>query len=252
MIRLIVSGIGGRMGSLIAQLAKKDPEIDLVAGIEQPGHSEFPSDLESVIGKADVLIDFSTPEATMEHLKIAAKHKKAIVIGTTGLTEQQIAEIDKIVKQVPCVISPNMSIGVNLMFDIAHEITKNVPNYDVEIIEAHHRNKKDAPSGTAKRLAESICNAANCSIEKTAVYGRHGVTGVRPLDQIGIHAIRAGDIVGDHTVMWAGPGEVIELTHRALSRETFANGAIQAAKFAVKVKPGKYSMQDVLKETRNK
>lgn len=245
---IIISGIAGRMGSLIAELAKKDPEIDLVGGIEQSDNPDYPSDLESIIKKADVLIDFSTPDSTIDHIKTVLKHKKAIVVGTTGFTIEQLKEIDRIAEKIPCVISPNMSPGVNLMFDIAKEITKKVPNYDIEITEAHHRNKKDAPSGTAKKLADSICEGANLSIEKAAIYGRQGITGIRPLGQIGIHAIRAGDIVGDHTVVWAGPGEVIELTHRALSRTTFANGSLKAAKFAASAKPGKYSMKEVLQK----
>ncbi len=228
MINIIISGISGRMGSLIAELAKKDPELKLVAGIEKPGDPNYPPDLESIIDKADVLIDFSTPEATLEHLKIAHRHKKAVVIGTTGFTKEQTEAMDKLTGEIPCVMSPNMSPGVNLMFDVASEISKRLPNYDIDIIESHHRNKKDAPSGTAKRLAEGIC-------------------AVRPLGQIDIHAIRAGDIVGEHTVIWAGPGEVLELTHRALSRTTFASGAIKAAKFAAKAKAGKYNMQEVLK-----
>lgn len=228
MINIIISGICGRMGSLIAELARKDPELQIVGGVEKPGNPEFPSDLEKIIDKADVLIDFSTPEATLEHLRIAHRYKKAIVIGTTGFAKEQVDEIDRLTKEIPCVISPNMSPGVNLMFDITSEITKKLPNYDIAIIESHHRNKKDAPSGTAKKLAE-------------------GITTVRPLGQIDIHAIRAGDIVGEHTVVWAGPGEVLELTHRALSRVTFASGAIKAAKFVARAKPGKYSMNDVLK-----
>lgn len=246
MIKIIISGIAGRMGSLIAELAKKDPEIKLLGGIEKPGNPDFPSDLEPIIDKADVLIDFSTPTATLERLRIVQKHKKAVVIGTTGFTKEQIEEIDKITKDIPCVFSPNMSPGVNLMFDIAGEISKNLPNYDIEITESHHRNKKDAPSGTAKKLAEKICEATNAPVDKNAIYGRQGITGERPLGQIGIHAIRAGDIVGEHTVIWAGPGEVLELTHRALSRVTFASGALKAAKFIAKAKPGKYSMNDVL------
>lgn len=247
MIKIIISGIAGRMGSLIAELAKKDTELEIVGGIEQPGNPLYPSDLEPIIDKSDVLIDFSAPSATLEHLRIANKHKKATVIGTTGFTKDQIKEIDRIAKNIPCVISPNMSPGVNLLFNLACEITKNLPNYDIEITESHHKNKKDAPSGTAKKLAEKICSALNTSVEKTAIYGRQGNIGERPLGQIGIHAIRAGDIVGEHTVIWAGPGEVVELTHRALSRATFASGAIRAAKFAAKAKAGKYDMGDVLK-----
>lgn len=246
MINIIISGICGRMGTIIADLIKKDPDLKLTGGIEKPGNPEYPSSLEKIVDQADVIIDFSTPEATLEHLRIAHKHKKAMVIGTTGFTKEQIQEIDRLTEEIPCVISPNMSPGVNLMFDIAGEITKHLPGYDIEIIESHHRNKKDAPSGTARKLAEKICEANNLSVEKSAIYGRHGITGERSLDQIGIHAIRAGDIVGEHTTIWAGPGEVLELTHRALSRTTFASGAIKAAKFIVKAKPGKYNIDEVL------
>jgi 4-hydroxy-tetrahydrodipicolinate reductase len=252
MINIVISGIAGRMGSLIAELANKDPEINLIGGIDDPSCTKFPKDLEPLIDKCNVVIDFSTPEATIEHLKIVHLHKKAIVIGTTGFNKQQLEFIDKLSKDIPCVISPNMSVGVNLLFSIVQEITKHLPNYDIEITESHHKNKKDAPSGTAKKLAESICNALDVSLSKTAVYGRQGITGERPLGQIGIHAIRAGDIVGDHTIMWAGPGEVIELSHRALSRTTFANGAILAAKFLAKSGPGKYNMQDALKQKIDK
>lgn len=229
MTKIIISGIAGRMGSLIADLAKNDPEIELVGGVEKEGHRKFPDQLEPIIGKADVVIDFSTPHATLEHLKIAQKHKKAVVIGTTGFSSEQNKEIDKFIKGIACVISPNMSPGVNLVFDIVGKISNQLQKgYDIEIIESHHRYKKDAPSGTAKRLAGNICKST----------GR---------TKIPTHAVRAGEIVGEHTVIWAGPGEVIELTHRALSRTTFALGAIMAAKFAAHTKPGKYSMQDVLK-----
>lgn len=246
MINIIISGIAGRMGSAIAELAKKDPELVLLGGLEKKGDKQYPSELEPIITKADVLIDFSSPEAAIEHLRIVQKYKKSAVIGTTGFTDLQIEEIDRIAKDIPCVISPNMSPGVNLMFEIASLITKHLSNYDIEIMEKHHRNKKDAPSGTAKKLAEKICESVNTSLEKKTIYGRSGITGARPQGQIGIHAIRAGDIVGDHTIIWAGPGEVLELTHRALSRVTFASGALNAAKFIAKAKPGKYSMEDVL------
>ena len=228
MTEIIISGIDGRMGSLIAEIAKKDPEIELIGGVEKEGHPEFPSQLEPIIDKTDVLVEFTTPEATLEHLKIAQKHKKSIVIGTTGFTPEQYKEIDKLIEGIACLISPNMSPGVNLMFNLVSEISKRLGNgYDIEIIESHHRYKKDAPSGTAKRLVENICKATGHN-------------------QIPTHSIRAGEIVGEHTAIWAGPGEVIELTHCALSRTTFANGAIQAAKFVARAKPGKYSMHDVL------
>lgn len=245
--KIIISGIAGRMGTLIAQLAKDDQEIELIGGIEQTGHPEYGNDLEKIIDQADVLIDFSTPAATLAHLKIAQAHKRAVVIGTTGFDKEQLQEIDKFSNGIACVFSPNMSVGVNLMFEFACLMGKKIPkNYEVEIIEAHHHNKKDAPSGTAKKLAEKVAEAGGKNLAKDAVYGRQGITGARPQNEIGIHAIRAGDIVGEHTILWAGPGEVIELTHRALSRSTFASGALTAAKFAARAKPGKYSMKDVL------
>lgn len=228
MTKIIISGIAGRMGSLIAELAEKDPEIKLIAGIEKEGHPSFKHKLEPIIDKADVLIEFTNPSVTLEHLKIAQKHKKAAVIGTTGFTQAQYNELDKLTKGIACIISPNMSPGVNLMFNLVSEISSQLGNgYDIEIVESHHRHKKDAPSGTAKKIAENICKSS----------GR---------TKIPTHAIRAGEIVGEHTVIWAGKGEVIELTHTALSRSTFANGAILAVKFAAGAKPGKYSMHDVL------
>lgn len=230
MVKVMISGIAGRMGSLIAKLAKNDPEIELVGGVEKEGHPEFGSRLEEIMDKADVLIEFTTPETTLEHLKIVQKHKKSIVIGTTGFTPAQYKEIDKLTEGISCVLSPNMSPGVNLMFDLVGKISSRLQkDYDIEIVESHHHHKKDAPSGTAKRIAENICKSTGRS-------------------KVPTHAIRAGEIVGEHTIIWAGPGEVLELTHRALSRATFASGAIAAAKFAARAKPGKYSMHDVLQK----
>lgn len=249
--KIIISGIAGRVGSLIAELTNNDPEIVLVGGIEQQGHPKYSHELEPIIDKADVLIDFSSPEAALEHLKIAKDHKKNVVIGVTGLNKEQLQQMDKLIDGIACVFSPNMSIGVNLMFGFASEMSKQIPkNYDIEIIESHHHNKKDAPSGTAKKLAEKIAQATGKNLDQDAVYGRQGITGARSQNEIGIHAIRAGDIVGEHTILWAGPGEVIELKHRALSRATFASGALTAAKFVAKAKPGKYNMLDVLKNTK--
>lgn len=229
MVKIIISGIAGRMGSLIRDIATKDPEVELTGGIEKEGHSEFTNDLSSIIDKADVLIEFATPEAAIQHLKIAQTHKKAVVIGTTGFTKDQLKEIDKYRKGIACVISPNMSPGVNLVFDLVSTISKKLgKDYDIEITESHHHHKKDAPSGTAKKIAENICNAT----------GRN---------KIPTHAIRAGEIIGEHTILWAGPGEVLLLSHHALSRTTFASGAVYAAKFASHAEPGKYSMQDILK-----
>jgi len=228
MVKIIVCGAAGRMGSLISSIAKKSPEIELAAQIEKEGSPIFPHNLESFIDKANVVIDFTTPSSALEHLKIAQKHKKAVVIGTTGFSPAQIKELDKFSEGIPCVVSPNMSPGVNLLFELAPQISKKLGNgYDIDITEAHHRYKKDAPSGTAKEIAKYIQAATG----KT---------------EIPTHSIRAGEIVGQHTIIWAGPGEVIELTHHALSRTTFANGALQAARFAAGAKPGRYDMLDVL------
>ena len=250
MIKIIICGIKGRMGRLIAQLADNDKNIKLVGGTEKPGDREYPDKLETIIEKADVVIDFTTPSLSIENLKTAAARKKAAVIGTTGFTEQQLTEIDKISREIPCVCSPNMSTGVNLMFNLVSRISEKLPDYDIEIIEKHHRRKKDAPSGTAKKIADNISKTLNLSPDKSCVHGRQGTTGERPHNQIGIHAVRAGDIVGEHTIIWAGPGETLELTHRALSRATFAQGALKAAKFAAAAAPGLYTMQDVLEQSK--
>ena len=238
------------MGRLIAQLADNDKNIKLVGGTEKPGDREYPDKLETIIEKADVVIDFTTPSLSIENLETAAACKKATVIGTTGFTEQQLTELDKISREIPCVYSPNMSTGVNLMFNLVSRISEKLPDYDIEIIEKHHRRKKDAPSGTAKKIADNISKTLNLSPDKSWVHGRQGTTGERPHDQIGIHAVRAGDIVGEHTIIWAGPGETLELTHRALSRATFAQGALKAAKFAAAAAPGLYTMQDVLEQSK--
>lgn len=255
MINIVVSGTGGRMGSLILKLAQEDPQINPIGGLEKPDSSligkeingiPIRADLKQYINEMDVLIEFTTPQATLEHLEIVQEYKKAIVIGTTGFTEDELKKIDTFTTQIPCIISPNMSIGVNLIFRIAKEITKYLKDYDVEVIEYHHHHKKDAPSGTAKKIVEEIAETLKLNIKDNIIHGREGITGPRPKQQIGVHAVRAGDIAGIHTILWAGGGEVIELTHRALSREAFASGAIKAAKFIIGKPAGKYNMWDVL------
>ena len=266
MVKLIISGIGGTMGGRIARLAFDDPEIKVVGGVEIKGHPWIDKDLgrvlglgegekgikiidnlEKIIDKGEVVVEFSAPQATIEHLKIARKHKKAMVIGTTGFTDEEKKVIDKAKKEIPFVYSPNMSVGINLLFKITDGVAKVIgKDYDLEIIEAHHRKKKDAPSGTAIKLAAILARATNRSLDKVATFGRKGLTGERPKDTIGIHAIRGGDIVGEHTVIFAGKGERIELTHRASSRDTFAQGALRASKFIVKRPLGLYDMGDVL------
>ncbi|HEA46973.1 MAG TPA: 4-hydroxy-tetrahydrodipicolinate reductase [bacterium] len=265
MIKAIVSGACGRMGSSIIGTIVNDEEIKLVGALERKGHPNFgkdagevnglgrlgvliSDDLEHIIDEGEVLIEFTDPDTTLNHLRIAIEHNKAMVIGTTGFGDEQLKEIKEIAAQIPCVMAPNMSVGVNLLFKLAKDIAPVLGNdYDIEIVEAHHRKKKDAPSGTAIKIAEILAKALGRSLKEIGVYGRKGTTGERTKKEIGIHAVRAGDIVGEHTITFAGTGERLEITHRAHSRDTFAQGAMRAVKFVIKAKKGLYDMQDVLK-----
>ncbi len=237
MIKIVISGICGRMGNRIGNLALQDKDFEVVGALETSElaneEKEFCgvkifSEINQIIDNADVVIEFTNPQATLEHLRSAIQHKKAMVIGTTGFLEDQKKEIEVASKSIPIVFSPNMSIGANLLFKISEEVAQNLgSDYEVEIVEAHHSQKKDAPSGTAKSLAEYIKKS-----------GRR---------EVKIHSIRAGDIVGDHAVIFAGKGERLELTHRAHSRDAFAQGALKAAKFIVNKRAGLFNMQEVLK-----
>ena len=264
MIKIGVSGVCGRMGARIAQLVLSDKELALIGALEKEGHPALAKDiggylgmdncgvrietsLASVVKEIDSLIEFTSPEATLSHLKGVRDNKKSMVIGTTGLSDKEMAEVKEAAEEVPIVLSPNMGIGVNLLFWLTRLLSEKAgPDYDVEIIEAHHRFKKDAPSGTAKRLAEVIAESKNMTLNDVCIYGRSGKTGERPGDQIGIHAIRGGDIVGEHTVIFAGRGERIELTHKAYTRDIFAQGALKAAKFVYDKPAGLYTMNEVL------
>ncbi len=251
------------MGSrVIANLiAQKD--MKLAGALEKEGHPglwkdvgdvlhigelgiKLSKDSGEVIRNGDILVEFSNPETSLEHLRIAAKNKKSVVLGTTGFNNAQVEEIKRTVKEIPCVFSPNMSVGVNLLFKIAREIAPILKDYDIEIIEAHHNLKKDAPSGTALKIAQIISETLGLNLDKDGVYGRKGFTGERKKGEIGIHSVRGGDIAGDHTVIFAGQGERLELTHRASNRDAFALGAIKAIRFIVNAKPGLYNMEDVL------
>lgn len=254
------------MGSRIVNVLSTSEGIRLSAAVERKGHSQLKQDacgpagiassgvltlitddLSGSLKAGDVLIDFTHPEASMEHIRICAELGKPLVIGSTGFTKEQMVEIGKFTQKVPCVLSPNMSIGVNLCFKVLAEIARTIgDDYDMEIVEAHHRMKKDAPSGTAVKMAQVLAQAVNRNLEDVGVYARKGMIGERTKKEIGIQTIRAGDIVGEHTVMFAGKGERIEITHRAHSRDTFAAGAVRAAKWVVGKKPGLYDMQDVL------
>lgn len=264
MIRIVVCGACGRMGKRIIALAAADPDVTVMGAIDKADHpclgedAGFQAGARSLgvpvtanLGEAcrdcDVIVDFSYHEASLAHAATAARMKKPIVIGTTGMSKAEMRRIQDAAREVACLVSPNMSVGVNMLFRLAGEVAQALgEEYDVEIVEAHHRHKKDAPSGTAKRLAESVAAARGRELECCAVYGREGETGERPRGQIGIHAVRQGDIVGEHTVSFAAPGERIELVHRAHSRDTFAFGALRAAKWIVGMPPGMYDMKDVL------
>ncbi|ADU96157.1 dihydrodipicolinate reductase [Thermovibrio ammonificans HB-1] len=258
MVKVAVTGAGGRMGSLIARLALEDEGVKLVGVTERPDHplmgGEFapgvkfyPSILQ-MEEKPEVVIDFTTPEATLKLLEEAKELGTALVIGTTGFSAEQLSKVEEASKELPVLLSPNMSLGVNLLFKLVAEAAKALKDkgYDVEIFEIHHRFKKDAPSGTAVKLGQIVAQAFGKSLKEMAVYGRQGMVGPRKPDEMGILSARMGDVVGDHTVFFATLGERLELTHRATSRETFARGAIVAAKWMAGKGPGLYSMFDVL------
>jgi 4-hydroxy-tetrahydrodipicolinate reductase len=241
MTRIIITGSKGRMGQALINCAVKFPELQVVGQIDKG------DDLGKVIEKCDAVIDFSFHNITPEVTAICAKHKKALVIGTTGHSEAEQLEIKKHKSEVPIVWSSNYSTGVNTLFWLTRKAAEILgPGFDLEVLEMHHRMKKDAPSGTAKSLAEILAEVRDQQLENVARHGRVGIVGERTSSEIGIHSIRGGDVVGDHTVIFANTGERLELTHKASSRDTFANGALRAAYWVVKQKPGLYDMQDVL------
>lgn len=264
MVKVIVTGAGGRMGGRLVSLIKESSDLQLVGAVERKGHPAIGSDagdvagcgrmgvavtdnLTALAGHAEVLLDFTAPDVSLAHMSIMAAYRKAMVVGTTGLSAAQLAELRKLARQIPCVYSPNMSVGVNVLLKVLAEMAKTLgEDYDIEVTEAHHRLKKDAPSGTALKIAQVLADATGRDLDKVAVYGRKGMVGERKKGEIGIQAIRAGDIVGDHTVLFGGPGERIEITHRAHSRDTFARGALRAARWVVTKPPGLYDMHDVL------
>ncbi|MFQ5405720.1 MAG: 4-hydroxy-tetrahydrodipicolinate reductase [Candidatus Micrarchaeia archaeon] len=253
MIKIVSCGLG-KTGLRVAQLAQEDNEIKVIAGVRQKPDKEktsfpvfSPKKLNTAIQGADVFVDFSNTKASMQNLPIAAKAGLNLVIGTTGFTTSQIEQIEKTVKKhkVSAVMAPNFSVGVNLFFKFAKNLAKALKDYDAEIIEAHHNEKKDAPSGTAIRVAKIIGNAMNIK-EENILCGREGLTGARG-NEIRIHSIRAGDIVGEHEVLFAANHEQIKLSHTAQSRDCFAKGAVRAIKWVANKKDGKiHSMNDVL------
>jgi 4-hydroxy-tetrahydrodipicolinate reductase len=264
MIPIAVAGAAGRMGRMLIEGVAAAPDLVLAAAFERDGHPDLGRDAGELagvralrvplavasaagLGGAAVLVDFTTPTATVSHVALAADAGVAAVVGTTGLDAGARAALARAAGRVGIVQAPNMSVGVNLMFRLvamAAEVLGD--SVDVEVIEAHHRHKVDAPSGTAVRLGEILAQALDRDYPQDAVFGRHGMTGARTRREIGMHALRAGDLVGEHTVLLAGDGERLELTHRATSRANFAQGALRAARFLVGRPPGLYDMQDVL------
>jgi 4-hydroxy-tetrahydrodipicolinate reductase len=264
MVKAIVSGAGGKMGGRIISLISTTEGIQVAGGVEKQGHPligrdlgeslglgktgfNIADDLEKCIRDGDVVIDFTHHEASLRHLEIAVKHKAPIVIGTTGFTADQMKKIRELAPNTRCVLAPNMSVGVNVMFKVLEYVSGILGDeFDVEIVEAHHNLKKDAPSGTAMRMAQIIAEALGRNLDKAAIYERKGIIGARTREEIGVQTIRAGDIVGEHTVIFGGIGERLEFIHRAHSRDNFAKGAIRAAKWVISQKNGFYDMQDVL------
>ena len=241
MTKLIITGAKGRMGQALLSCAARIPELEVVGAVDQG------DDLGKLITKADVVIDFSFHSATPGVAELCAKHKKAVVIGTTGHSKEEKAEIEKRKAEIPMVIATNFSTGVNTLFWLTRKAAEILgPAFDLEVVEMHHRLKKDAPSGTATTLLEILADVRELQLAEALRHGRQGIVGERTQNEIGIHAIRGGDVVGDHTVIFANNGERVELTHKASSRDTFANGALRAAQWLVQQKPGLYDMQDVL------
>jgi 4-hydroxy-tetrahydrodipicolinate reductase len=263
-MKIAVSGAAGRMGKRILALAHARQDMEIVAALEAPGHPGLGSDagegagigtigvrisdnLDEAMAATDVYIDFTSAEASLRALRAAVKAGKAIVIGSTGFSDAQRAEIAELGPKTRCLVAPNMSVGVNLLFTITEKVARALgSDYDVEIVESHHRLKKDSPSGTADKLARIVADALERDLTRDGVYGRKGLVGERKPGEIGVHAVRGGDIVGEHTVMFITNGERIELTHRAHSRDALASGAIQASVWLVNRPPGLYDMPDVL------
>ena len=261
-IRAIVVGAAGRMGSRVIHAIEETSSIRLCRAIERPDHPSLGIDIGELHGlgkrgillegglrkgEGDVIINFSSPKASLESLEFAREAGMAIVIGTTGLSREQIERMKELSKETRCVFSPNMSVGMNVMFRVVQEVAQALgPEYDVEILEAHHHLKKDSPSGTAVKLGELIAKALGRNLSEVGVYGRKGMVGERTKEEIGMQVIRAGDIVGEHTVLFGGIGERLEIIHRAHSRDNFARGAVRAALWIVNQPNGFYDMQDVL------
>ena len=263
MLNVVIAGSSGRMGHALLQAVAEAPDLRLHAALDIPTSPQLgkdagalfgaacgikvTADIDAALRGADVLVDFTRPEASMQYLAACRKAGVKLVIGTTGFTVEQKLAIQDASRDIAIVFAPNMSVGVNLLINLVQAAAKVLAEgYDIEIIEAHHRHKVDAPSGTALCLGEAAAGALGRDLKECAVYGREGVTGERDANTIGFATVRGGDIVGDHTVLFAGTGERVELTHKASSRATFALGALRAAKFLADKRSGLFDMQDVL------
>lgn len=264
MTRIAVVGAAGRMGRMFIEAIAADARCQLAAAIERPGSSllgvdagelvgvgkldvALSSDLAAVVDQFDTVINFTNPELTMSNVELCRQHDKGIVIGTTGLSDEQKQAMAEAAEDIPVVFASNMSVGVNLVFKLLETAAKILDqDADIEIIEAHHRNKVDAPSGTALSMGEIVADAVGRDLQQCAVYGREGVTGVRDHEAIGFATVRAGDVIGDHTVLFACEGERVEITHKASSRVIYARGALRAVRFLSDKKSGLFDMQDVL------
>lgn len=264
MIKAIIAGAAGRMGLRLVHMIRQSREVEVVAAFERSNHPSVGQDigqvaglgemgigivgsLKEVIDQGDVIIDFTTPEASVDNLKLASTRGLAAVVGTTGFNKDMLDNMNHLARGIRCVMAPNMSVGMNVMFRIAGEMAGILGrDYDMEILEVHHRLKKDAPSGTAMRLARILAETVGRDLDKAAIYERKGITGERSDEEIGIQTLRAGDIAGEHTILFGGIGERLELVHRAHNRDNFARGAVKAAAWVVHQPAGLYDMQDVL------
>lgn len=263
MIKIVVTGAAGRMGSHIVDMVLRDREFKLVGAVEKKGHKAVGKDIGKTVGRGeckvvivneltrvikegDVIVDFTTPGASLEFLRVAANYRKPIVIGTTGFLKEQVKEIEKLATYIPCVRTPNVNVGINIIFKLINQAAKMIgEGWDIDIVGVHHRNKKDVPSGTSLEMAEIIAKALSKDFARIVTEESKTVK-KRPKGEIRIHTVRTGDVPGEHAVIFAGAGERIEITHRTHSLEAKAKGALKAAKFAAKASRGLYNMQDVL------
>lgn len=263
-MRVAVAGAAGKMAGRLVHLVKESGDLEITGGLERQGHPAIGRDLGEVVGlgtlgvplvddlkalvpQIDLLFEFTIPEASLEHLRVMADHGKAMVLGTTGFSPAQLEEVRSLAQRLPLFMAPNMSLGVNVMYKLISDAARMLgAEFDVEIVEAHHRYKVDAPSGTAVRMAEILASTLDRELEHVGVYGRRGIVGQRKDEEIAVFSIRAGDLTGDHTVMFGGIGERLEIIHRTQSRDAFGRGALRAARWIVQQKPGLYDMQDLL------